>query len=363
MFIHKNQLEHLLSPYHYYDKNHYDVEIEKVFMPAWQFVASYEDLPKHGDFLTMELFGKPLQIRNIDGEICAYLNVCSHRHALLTHEKKGNDPCFRCQYHGWQYSKSGQSRKIPDAGCFKPFQQEQARLKKFRTERLANLVYVNLSDSPISLQEYLGPIYEHHRCFGPPFKQIWKMEADYEANWKVIIENTLESYHIPFLHQKTFGGLPPEEMTEHKLHETYSILHTKEQLGWKSDVQSWFTRRLGMPATNIFTHSLKYPNLIYTGNDVHHIAQLVIPTSPTTTRHIVWVYGLVGKNHDPIRATLSWMMRKMVKYVAKKVISEDQDVFPDVQKGLQASPFRGAIGTREERIYVFQKYLLDTCKR
>jgi phenylpropionate dioxygenase-like ring-hydroxylating dioxygenase large terminal subunit len=331
-------------------------------MPAWHYAATQDDLPRHGDFLTMELLGKPLLIRNIDGEICAFLNVCSHRHCVLTHQPRGHDPRFRCQYHGWEYTKDGKTARIPDAGCFRPFDRDNARLRKFRTAGCGRMIFVSLADAGPGLEEFLGPLYPlFGESFGPPFRQIWKWEADYEANWKVVAENSLESYHIPCLHRKTFGILPPEETSEHALTERYTTFRTREMFSWISAIQNWFVRRLGMKTTNIYTHHHVHPSLIYTGNDVHRIAQLIVPTSPTTTHHTVWVFGIEGRRFGPLARLLGWTMRRMVKYVARKVILEDAPIFADIQKGLNGSPFRGVIGTREERIHCFQKYVLRNC--
>ena len=53
------------------------------------------------------------------------------------------------------------------------------------------------------------------------------------------------------------------------------------------------------------------------------------------------------------------MLRAIATYVGKQVFAEDASIYEGVQRGLEASPHRGVIGTREERIHVFQKYVLD----
>jgi hypothetical protein len=96
---------------------------------------------------------------------------------------------------------------------------------------------------------------------------------------------------------------------------------------------------------------------------IHQSQDRHLLTSPTTTRHRVWVYTLRGTRRNPwawlVRGLLSWLVVK----VARQVVIEDAPIFADVQKGLEASAHPGVIGTREERIYAFQKYVLAACGR
>jgi phenylpropionate dioxygenase-like ring-hydroxylating dioxygenase large terminal subunit len=363
MFVYKHQLEHLLRPEQYRSEKQHRVENQRLFLPGWHCVATLADLPQHGDFLTLDLLDHPLQIRNIDGDIHAFLNVCAHRHCLLTHERKGSDPRFRCQYHGWEYTKEGRTGPIPEAECFRPFDRENARLRKFRTERCGELVFVSLADDGPSLREYLGPFYTWCcEYFGPPYRQTWKWETEYAANWKVVVENSLESYHIPCLHAKTFGTLPPAETCEHDLQQAYTTFRTPEPAGWISSIQRWVVRRLGLEPTSVYLHHHAHPNLIFTSLDVHRMAQLIVPLSPTTSRHIVWLYTIRGTRRGPGARLLAWIMARIVDKIARQIVMEDASIFADVQRGLNASPHRGVIGTREERVFAFQQYVRDGCK-
>jgi hypothetical protein len=51
----------------------------------------------------------------------------------------------------------------------------------------------------------------------------------------------------------------------------------------------------------------------------------------------------------------------VVTAVTRQIVLEDRAIYPDVQRGLEASRSRGVIGTREERVYVFQRYVRDRC--
>jgi phenylpropionate dioxygenase-like ring-hydroxylating dioxygenase large terminal subunit len=359
VFISQTQLRHLLAPADYFEPGPYEAERARLFRPGWHVVASAAQLPRHGDFLTRDLLGLPLQVRNIGGAFHTFLNVCAHRHCLLTHAPSGHDPDFRCQYHGWEYGPDGGTRRIPDARCFRPWDRENARLRQFRTARCGDLVFACLDNDAPPLSDYLGPFHEEcRRWFAPPFRLAWTWETSYEANWKVVVENSLESYHIPCLHRKTFAVPPPEETCRHDLAGRHTTFDTPETFSWISRIQNFMVRSLGQPTTNVYTHHHAHPNLIFIRMDVMRMAQLILPTSATAARHLVWVYTLDGTRRNPwawlVRRMLSWLVVK----VARRVLLEDAPIFADVQKGLESSVHPGVIGTREERIYAFQEYVL-----
>ena len=274
MFIHQSQLRHILTPAQYRDERQHQIELERLFTPAWHVVATTARARRHGDFVTLDLLGQPLLVRNTDGEVHAYLNSCAHRHAMLTSKPSGCDPRFRCQYHGWEYDKEGRTGKIPDARCFRPFDRENAHLRRYRTQTCGQLVFVSLEDHGPSLPEFLGPYYEPTRTgFAEPFRFIWGYVADYACNWKVPIENSLESYHIPCLHPNTFGDFPPEEACEHDLEEDYTTFRTPEPDQYSTRMQRWFVRRLGRQPKSIYTQHHTHPHITYSRLDVFNLCK------------------------------------------------------------------------------------------
>ena len=227
MFIHQNRLETLLKPDHYRSEAQYRREIERLFVPAWHLVGTSAELPRDGDFLTLDLLGEPVLVRNCGGEYHAFQNVCTHRHSLLTHQERGNSPRLRCQYHGWEYKPDGFTARIPEAHCFRPFDRENSRLRKFRLERCGDLLFVSLAEDGPSLREHLEPYYDlvAGRFTSPRWRPDLRWGFDSACNWKFPIENTLESYHIPCLHPHSFGGVyPSEEAQEHTLDDRYTTL-------------------------------------------------------------------------------------------------------------------------------------------
>jgi phenylpropionate dioxygenase-like ring-hydroxylating dioxygenase large terminal subunit len=362
VFIHQTRLSHPLQPHHYTSEEQYRRERERLFLPGWHLVATKAQLRRDGDFLTRELYGQPILLRNFGGEIHAFLNVCAHRHCLLTHQPQGHDPRFRCQYHGWEYTREGRTGKIPDAGCFRPWDRENARLHKFRTATVGDLVFVSLATEGPSVEEYLGKTGAAlaASCV-PPFRQVWSWQTDYRCNWKLVLENSLESYHMACLHLKSLGPPPQEENCEHVLAEEGTTFHTTEMKPFVRWSVGLFMRRFGAQATHRYTHHHSHPNTTFVALDTMRLVQAVEPTSPNTCHHRAWLFSLHGTRSGPLRALLAWLMKRIVTSVTRRVLLEDASILADVQRGLEASPHRGVLGIREERIHTFHEWILRRC--
>lgn len=366
MFVHKHQLEYLLPPEWYYSPEHYALEVERLLVPAWHLVGLKSELPKPGDYRTLDLLGQPVLVRNFDGEHRAFLNVCSHRHCQITSKAWGHSETLKCQYHGWEYKPSGFTSKIPDATCFRPFDRENARIKVFRLETCGDLLFVSLADRGPSLREFLGRFFDTlaERCTPPLWRPIWSFEPDYDCNWKIGVENTVESYHLPSVHRGLFAAVyPTEERQEHELDDKYSLLrYDLRENKWLARLQARAARATGATSTNVYTHCLVHPNLVFTFNDIFVHAHSYIPTSPTRSRAIVRMYGFRGERRNP----RAWLSSRFAGWQGRmgnrNVQLEDASIFGAVQRGLEASTYRGVIGTREERVYCFQKYVRDRCE-
>jgi phenylpropionate dioxygenase-like ring-hydroxylating dioxygenase large terminal subunit len=363
MFVNQHHLAHLLRPEQYTSDEQYRAELRFLFAPAWHPLCTVNDLPRPGDFVTFELLETPILIRNFDGELRAFLNVCPHRHARLTGKAKGNTEKLRCQYHGWEFNKEGGTGKIPEAKAFRPWDRENSCLTRFRLETCGELVFVNFAATGPNLREWLGPLFDRWApAFGGAYRHAHTWEADFPCNWKVVLENSLESYHIPLVHPKTFGDMPPEENSWHELEPTYSTYKTMVPNDFPNRSSAWMVRRMGETFTGEYWHHVRHPHITFSGLDVHKLMMCVFPTGPRTCRYRSILYTVRGTRRGPLAWALGRFLRPIVVTVAKKVFNEDGGLFPEIQRGLEASPHRGVIGTREERIFTFQQFVTDALR-
>src|SRR5262249_34668333 len=100
--------------------------------------------------------------------------------------------------------------------AFRPWDRENSCLRTFRLDTCGEVVFVNLSPTGPSLREWLDPVWEPWQSLGGGYRFAATWEQGFPCNWKGVLENSLEGYHIPMVTQMALGALPPEEKPWHK---------------------------------------------------------------------------------------------------------------------------------------------------
>lgn len=188
-------------------------EIERVFLKTWCFVGRLDEIPKPGDYLTVDLPGGPvLVIRGRDGTARAFANTCRHRGAQLLKER-GNCRAISCPYHSWTYGLDGRLVGAPNMDRNPSFDKEQHGLEPLRMEGWAGFLFVNFAPDGPSLLEQLGDMSEQ---LGPyrldEMVCVKRVDYDVACNWKFLIENALEAYHTGTVHRTTLGDQNAEDV-------------------------------------------------------------------------------------------------------------------------------------------------------
>lgn len=366
MYSSPGRLPHLLAPERYFDPGAADLELRSVFARAWRLVGTLDELGEPGRFLTRTLSGKPIVIRNFDGKIEALSNVCAHRHCLITSQAAGRTPTLRCQYHGWEYGADGRLARAPDAAQFAPFDDDRPALRTYPTAVCGKLVFVALDAPRQSLEDFLGPLYgECADRFGADWRPSLSRDDTTEANWKVAVENALESYHVPQVHPRSFGEDPGEARSEHRLEAGWTEFRTDLPFASRSPparlahaVESALLRACGTPPTQAYRHVHVFPNLLFSFTDFHSIVQAVEPQGPTRAASLVRQYSIARRSWPGWGRLAARSWSRLGAEVVGRILTEDLRLYPQVQRGLEASDQAGVLGRSEERIHAFQSWLL-----
>jgi choline monooxygenase len=355
----KGRLPHILRADQYFSSEQHELELERLFRPAWLCLAVTDEVPRHGDYVTRDALGTPVLIRNESGSIVAFLNVCAHRHGPVARDARGNTPGIRCSYHGWEYDAEGRMRKMPEAECFVPIGRGEFALRRFHTATLGRLIFVSLVEPCQDLEEFLGPemAAELRAVFdSPELVSVAAWDPDYACNWKVLMENTLEDYHVPIVHRRSIGYMPAKDNISHTWGERFvACEHRDPELA--SRMVRLMTQRLRPAGRLWYVLHLSYPALIFAGTSLSSHLHVTLPTSPTTCRTLVRLYLAKGRPGQIDAPLLHHLARGRFLKIARMVLQEDVDICKDVQRSLQASPFPGVIGAREERVHAFQGYV------
>lgn len=189
----------------------FEREREQVFARAWLLVAREEEIANPGDYVlkTVAIGNTSILItRTKAGTIKAFHNSCSHRGTEVVMQPSGNAGRFVCPYHNWTYSNEGQLVGVPDERAFFGIDKRRCGLTPVACDVWEGYVFINLQPQPeVSLLAFLGPLAE--RLKGVPYTfadNSFFVRSEVNANWKIVSDAFLESYHIPAIHPETIGA-------------------------------------------------------------------------------------------------------------------------------------------------------------
>ena len=152
-----------LDKHRYTDTSVAAAEWDAIWTRCWLFAGLVSDLPDPGDYFVYELARESIVvIRDANGEIGAFYNVCQHRGNRLFTNESGSVRQVACPYHGWRYGLDGELVEVPDADRFCPSVEKSERsLQPVKLEIWAGTVWVNMDAGAKPLADFLGPIMDN----------------------------------------------------------------------------------------------------------------------------------------------------------------------------------------------------------
>lgn len=360
-FVHDGALPHPLTPRHYVSPELYEEEWRRIFRPAWHMAAVTSEIGSPGQYVARDVGRTPVIIRNCDGDVRAFLNVCAHRHCALVSDGCGASERIQCQYHGWEYGPDGALAHLPDGRSFKGMKAAGFRLQRVRAECIGPLVFVCVDDGTPALRAWLGEEVsaELERWFTGRVVG-WTKVSEHDVNWKIICENAVESYHVPRVHPETFRNFRPPEAHEHRLGRNFTSY--LDLLPWglrPSEIAvRAVTRILLRDATKQrFKHSHIFPNLLtYTGDLLSDLA-VVEPLGPTRSRHTQYAFVPGELRFPVVTRHLRTAYAETLRRGTTRIFQEDARAWGAMQRGMEHSPFTGILSAREERVHAFQDWV------
>jgi p-cumate 2,3-dioxygenase subunit alpha len=187
----------------------HELEQRRIFDRCWVYVGHESELRAPGDFKTRVIAGRPLIFcRNDENQVRVFLNTCRHRGSLVCREREGNAQRYTCFYHGWTYDRDGALYAVPGQSAYPPsFDKQQFSLKEPpRVGAYRGFVFLNFDANAVSLDEYLGAAKEYIDLVieQSPSGQMeviqGTQEYDIKANWKLLVENSYDDYHLLSTH-------------------------------------------------------------------------------------------------------------------------------------------------------------------
>lgn len=183
-------------------------ELASVFRNHPMLIGHASSVREPGSYLLGDWEQLPYVIvRNKEGQLRAFLNVCRHRGARIV---SGSEPClkaFVCPFHGWSYDLNGELKGITKPYNFPGLDRSQFSLIELPVAERAGLIWVHPTPgAAIDLNEFLGPVGDDFDNFDlSSLVTFKKTRVVKKANWKILIKTYLEGYHVPYLHRNTLS--------------------------------------------------------------------------------------------------------------------------------------------------------------
>ena len=312
----------------YTDAALFAAEREKIFSATPLAVAHVSELAEDGAFLRCEVAGAPIILtRDREGEIHAFYNVCRHRGARLVEADQGCRHRFTCPYHAWTWDNQGRLIGVPhQAQGFPDLDKADYGLKRVNVAVRFGWVWAQL-DGEMDIDAFLAPVAADLAWLGMEDHVIHASDTqEWRANWKIIAEGGLESYHFRVAHANTVGGLFHDNLSSYQMKGPHirSILarNTIDELVEKPRDQ-WAIRK----HTNVL-YSL-FPNLSLLAQADHVAA--ILSSALAVDRTSMRIITLIPKT-DATEDRADWWGRN--HGFTLKTLKEDFEIGEAIQSGL-----------------------------
>ncbi len=204
----------------YINEDYFRREAERVLSSGWICVAHVSQLKQAGSYLAIDLLDEPLLVtRAPDGAVRVLSRVCPHRGADILHpgfgaERRGVAKRLICPYHVWSFGLDGKLKTCAEMQRAEGFDKKDWALAEVRSAVWEGFVFVNLDGKATPLADQYA---DFARIVAPwncaEMETVIELEWECDFNWKVMVENWMESYHHMGIHHDTLQTTMPAKTT------------------------------------------------------------------------------------------------------------------------------------------------------
>ena len=334
------------------------VERDTLFSDNWVFVGFAHQLEHSGDVRPIEVAGLPLfLLRDQQGEIVAFHNVCRHRNLKLVDAEGSVGKLIRCPYHSWSYDLCGALKNAPYFGGAMrelpaDFSFADNGLMPVHCEVWHDWIFVNLAEQSLAFDDFLAPL---KRQLGTvdvtEYLPVAMLDfGEVPCNWKLLMENFIEPYHVQFVHNKT---------TEQPLEDHYTVVD-EHCVGSAVELDPEQVASAKVGTLGVTSHYLTlFPNFVMGTYQPDQMGvYLNQPISPGCTRQHRVIYTHKGAHYSDTQI-------KAMRDLWHKVHLEDHEMCIRLQQG-RLSPLAAEGGwlspNWENSVRKFQELVADAIR-
>ncbi|MDQ3144821.1 MAG: aromatic ring-hydroxylating dioxygenase subunit alpha, partial [Pseudomonadota bacterium] len=198
----------------YTDPARYEAEQRAIFDRVPHLLAPSSLLPEPNLAVAHDHYGTPLILsRDAAGHAHVFANVCRHRGTRLI-EAEDVAPAKRivCPYHAWAYKPDGELSGMPRADCFPGLDKAEHGLVEYPSVEAGGLIwFAKHKDADFTDALALAPDLD---AFALASQHVYRRQThEVRANWKLVIDAFLESYHVQRLHASTIASFFADGIT------------------------------------------------------------------------------------------------------------------------------------------------------
>ncbi len=179
-------------------------EIERIFKRSWIVAVPVWKVAHPNRYAVLQEAGIDVVVtRDAKGKLRAFRNSCLHRGSRLMHGC-GKAAHLQCEYHGWKYALDGRLISVPGAHGFGDIDVSSMHLLPIPMAVSGGMVWVHLGDDPPPFEAHMAGIAEQlHPYHLHEMRPIEERVFTIPVNWKSMIENAFDYYHVAQVHRHT----------------------------------------------------------------------------------------------------------------------------------------------------------------
>jgi phenylpropionate dioxygenase-like ring-hydroxylating dioxygenase large terminal subunit len=208
----------------YISREYHELEKEKLWKRVWQVAAHEDDFPNVGDVVPYDITTMSfLVVRVGEDEYKAYYNACLHRGRKLRELRAKGLKEIQCPFHGWSWNLDGSIKTVPCAYDYSGLHKDEESLPEVKVGRWGRFIFINPDPDCAPLEDHLGDLGTQFEIL--PYERRYKMAhvaKVVRANWKVVQEAFMESYHVLLTHPQILTGGANDLCTKYDAFENYS---------------------------------------------------------------------------------------------------------------------------------------------
>ena len=289
-----------------------ETERATLFARCWSLVAGAEEVEAPGSYVTASPAGIPLVVvRDADGVLRAFHNVCRHRGITLLEGAGTVGRYLTCPYHQWSYATDGELARIPQHDeQFAALDRCTLGLLPAQVETWGGMVFVNPSTSAPDLATSMAGLDARLDVFlDGPLRQVAVVHYEAACNWKLLVENHIDVYHLWYLHARTLSAFDHRSFAWESLGDNWWSLEPMKKPPAEHTGLPWLPDEV----RHTIGAYLLFPNLMLVTTDDYFATYDACPLAPDRTRLTLRVRAADGADADALVSSIRSFMAEDVE--------------------------------------------------